>query len=67
MKEFFPKASELMLKNMKRLQEEVSWFVDKNDYRNKEKPWGNSADSVQRAMQKCNGGYPADPVFEQEP
>lgn len=66
MKEFFPKASELMLKNMKRLQEEVSWFVDKNDYRNKEKPWGNSADSVQRAMQKCNGGYPADPVFEQE-
>lgn len=66
-KEFFPKASDIMLKNMKRLQEEVAWFVEKNDYRNKEKPWGNSADSVQRAMQKCASGYPADPVFEQEP
>jgi len=56
-----------MLEHMKRLQSEVSWFVEKNDYRNKDKDWGNSADSVQRAMQKCGGGYPADPVFEQEP
>ena len=66
-KEFIPKVSALMLEHMKRLQSEVSWFVEKNDYRNKDKDWGNSADSVQRAMQKCGSGYPADPVFEQEP
>ena len=65
--DFYPKASALMLKHLKRLQSEVSWFVEKNDYRNKEKDWGNSADSVQRAMQKCGGGYPADPVFGQDP
>lgn len=66
-KEFFETASALMTEHLKRLQNEVSWFVEKNDYRNKDKDWGNAADSVQRAMQKCGGGYPADPVFEQEP
>ena len=43
---------------------EVSWFVEKNDYRNKDKDWGTSADSIQRGMQKCAGGYPADEVFK---
>ena len=49
--------------HMERLQKEVAWFVEKNDYRNKDKDWGNSADSIQRGMQKCAGGYPADEVF----
>lgn len=44
---------------MERLQKEVAWFVEKNDYRNKDKDWGNSADSIQRGMQKGAGGYPA--------
>ena len=48
---------------MERLQKEVAWFVEKNDYRNKDKDWGTSADSIQRGMQKCAGGYPADEVF----
>ena len=52
-----------MQENLDRLQKEVSWFVEKNDYRNKDKDWGNSRDSVQRCMQKDRGGYPADPVF----
>ena len=65
--DFYPKACAQMLEHMKRLESEVSWFVEKNDYRNKEKSWGNSADSVPRAMQKCCGGYPADPVFKQDP
>lgn len=65
--EFYPKAFALMRKNMERVQEEVSWFVEKNDCRNKDKDWGNSADSVQRGMQKCTGGYPADPIFKMKP
>ena len=62
--EFFPMVFSLMQENMERLQKEVSWFVEKNDYRNKDKDWGTSADSIQRAMQKCAGGYPADEVFK---
>ena len=63
-KQFYPVTFKLMQENLLRLQKEVEWFVEKNDYRNADKDWGNSADSVQRAMQKCNGGYPADPIFK---
>ena len=63
-KEFYPAAFSMMQENMERLQKEVAWFVEKNDYRNKDKDWGNSADSIQRGMQKCAGGYPADEVFK---
>lgn len=62
--EFYPQLFSLMQENLNRIQEEVNWFVDKNDYRNKDKDWGTSADSIQRAMQKCAGGYPADAIFK---
>ena len=65
--EFFETMFDVMQKNMERVQEDVAWFVMKNDYLNKDKPWNNAADSVQRGMQKCAGGYPADPVFKQKP
>ena len=52
-----------MKENYQRLQEEVTWFTDKFDYRNKDKDWGNSKDSIQRCMQKFGGGYPADEPF----
>ncbi len=54
----------LMLKNLERLSEDVSWLVDKFDYRNKDADWKNSKDAVIRGMQKINGGYPGDPPFE---
>lgn len=63
-KDFYPKVFALMQDNIDRVQKEVSWFVEKNDYRNKDKDWGNSADSIQRGMQKCASGYPADPIFK---
>lgn len=62
--EFYPVLFSLMHENLKRLEEEVTWFTDKYDYRNKDKDWGNSKDSVQRCMQKAAGGYPADPPFQ---
>lgn len=64
---FYPELFAMMQDNMKRLQREVEWFVQKNDYRNKDKDWGSSADSIQRAMQKCAGGYPADAAFKAKP
>lgn len=61
---FYGTLFSLMQTNMKRLEEEVSWFVDKCDYRNRDKDWGNSKDSIQRCMQKAGSGYPADPIFK---
>ena len=63
-KEFYPAMFELMEKNMARLAEDVSWLVDKFDYRNKDADWKNSKDAIQRGMQKLKGGYPADPVYK---
>ncbi len=65
--DFYPKVFALMQENMERVQKDVEWFVQKNDYRNNDKDWGNAADSIQRAMQKCKGGYPADDVFKLAP
>ncbi len=62
--EFFPAMFTLMEANMTRLFEDVSWLVDKFDYRNKNADWKNSRDAIQRGMQKLKGGYPADPVYK---
>ncbi|MCI8927407.1 MAG: hypothetical protein HFI97_06560 [Lachnospiraceae bacterium] len=62
--EFYPAMFALMEKNMDRLQEDVSWLVEKFDYLNKDADWKNSKDAVERGMQKLKGGYPADPVYK---
>lgn len=64
-KEFYASLFDLMEKNMERLKEDVSWLVEKFDYRNKDADWKNSRDAIQRGMQKLKGGYPADPVYKQ--
>ncbi len=64
--EFYPAMFELQTKQMDRLQEDVSWLVEKFDYRNKDADWKNSRDAIQRGMQKLKGGYPADPVYQQK-
>ena len=64
--EFYKHMLPLMESNMKRLSEDVSWLVDKFDYRNKDADWKNSKDAIQRGMQKLKGGYPADPAYKAE-
>ena len=49
---------------MKRIGEDVSWLVDKFDYRNNDADWKNSKDAIQRGMQKLQSGYPADPIYK---
>ena len=61
--DFVNAMDRLMEENLQRIQEELTWFVDKFDYRNKDADWGNSRDALQRTMQKLHGGYPADPVY----
>ena len=44
--EFYPAMFELQTKHMDRLQEDVSWLVEKFDYRNKDADWKNSRDAI---------------------
>ena len=57
---FIPKMKE----NVHRVFEDVSWFVEKFRYENKDADWKSSKDAVQRGMQKLKGGYPADSDYK---
>ena len=59
-----PEVFALLEQNLHRLEEDISWLIDKFDYRNKDADWKTSKDALQRGMQKLRGGYPADPVFK---
>lgn len=61
---FYPAMFALMEKNFARIEEDVTWLIDKFDYRNKDADWKNSKDALQRGMQKLRGSYPADPVHK---
>lgn len=61
---FYPMVFQLMEENMQRLAGDVSWLVEKFDYRNKDADWKNSKDAIQRGMQKLKGGYPSDPPYQ---
>lgn len=45
----------LQLENMARIEKELKWFTEKFDYRNADKPWGESKDSLERAIFKLRG------------
>lgn len=55
LEDFTSDLNQVFLSNLKRMQEEVSWFIDKFDYRNAEAPWKTSKDALPRAMTKLNG------------
>ncbi len=61
---FYDVILPLVESNLDRLQEDVSWLVEKFDYRNKDADWKNSRDAIQRGMQKLKGGYPSDPPYK---
>ena len=50
--EFIAVLNDIYFENMERVNGDVSWFIDKHDYRNKEADWKNSKDSIQRAIIK---------------
>ena len=62
---FYPAMFSLMEKNMERMAEDVSWLIEKFDYRNKDADWKDSRDAIQRGMQKLKGGFPADTPYKQ--
>lgn len=52
---FYKDMEELTMRNMDRMFEDVSWLIEKYDYRNREADWKTSKDAVPRAMQKLKG------------
>lgn len=57
LEEFISELNKLYLENMKRVRDDLSWFIDKFDYRFKDDPWKNAKDALSRAGEKNNGVY----------
>ena len=53
--EFIHQLTELQEKNMDRIQEDISWFIKKFDYRFQNEPWKNAQDAVPRTVNKLRG------------
>ena len=53
--EFKKTLSALEIENLRRIEGELEWFTLKFDYRNTDKPWGNSRDAVERSVNKLMG------------
>ena len=54
MQNFISDITKVYLNNIKRVQEDLEWFIDKFDYRNQDAPWKNSKDALPRSMTKTN-------------
>jgi len=52
---FLAAIEALQRENMARIEKELEWFTLKFDYRNADKPWGNSKDALERAIHKLRG------------
>ncbi len=52
LRRFVDTLTDIELKNFDRLSGEIEWFTNKFDYRNQDKPWGNSRDAVKRCVNK---------------
>lgn len=61
---FYERMLPIQQQNMERLYEDVAWFIEKYDYKNKDADWKDSKDAIQRGMQKLKGGYPAEPFYQ---
>lgn len=62
-KKFFDILFPLMEENMERMYQDLDWFCDKFDYKNKDASWKTSKDALPRGMQKAAGGYPGDEPY----
>ena len=53
--DFIKVLTRLQTENMDRMQEDISWFIKKFDYRYEKESWGNSKDAVERTVNKLRG------------
>ena len=55
--EFTSDLNEAYLSGMRRVRDDLSWFIDKFDYRYADEPWKNAKDALQRMMTKQNSVF----------
>ena len=53
--EFVQTVAKLEKENYDRIQEDISWFIKKFDYRYENESWKNSKDAVERTVNKARG------------
>ncbi len=53
--EFVSTVVRLQTENLDRMQEDISWFIKKFDYRYEKESWGTSKDAVERTVNKLRG------------
>ena len=63
---FYRVIPQLFQDHLARVQADLDWFVAKHNYQNTGADWKNSRDAVSRAMQKLQGGHPADPPYKKD-
>lgn len=54
LKSFTDDLNLLYIENMKRVRDDLEWFINKFDYRYANEPWKNSKDALPRAITKTN-------------
>lgn len=54
LEEFVCDTKEVFIDNMKRVRDDVAWFVNKFDHKYADEPWKNAKDSLPRAMIKTS-------------
>ena len=64
--EFIHELNRLENRNMDRMQEDISWFIRKFDYRFQNEPWKNSQDAVPRTVNKLRGWCVGDEPFPED-
>ena len=52
LKKFIDTLVDIEMANLDRIEGELEWFTKKFDFRNQDKPWGNSRDAVKRTINK---------------
>ena len=62
--EFYDRFLPLQLSHTERIYEDIAWFIEKYDYKNKDADWKNSKDAVQRGMMKMKGTDPSLPPYQ---
>ena len=53
--EFVQALAKMEQENLDRIQEDISWFIKKFDYRFEKEDWKNSRDAVERTVNKTRG------------
>ena len=53
--DFTASLFEIQTRNLDRIEEDITWFVEKFKYENRDKPWNSSEDAIPRTIRKLAG------------